>query len=71
MPSSKAMDNKTLTARCANPACGARQSTELMVGVVTGPMGRRRQVALCATCADAGWRPSDAVIVDHFHAGAR
>jgi hypothetical protein len=59
MPSSKAMENKTLTSRCANPACGTQQSTELMVGLAVGPMGRRRQITVCAACADQGWRPAD------------
>lgn len=57
MPSSKAMENKTLTAQCANPECGARKSTELMVGVNVGRIGYRRQITICAACADKGWRP--------------
>ena len=57
MPSSKAMENKTLTARCANPACGKQHSTEVMVGVVVRNGGRRKQIAICAACAEAGWRP--------------
>jgi hypothetical protein len=60
MPSSKAMENKTLAARCANPECGKTQSTELMVGMVVGPIGRRRQVAVCPACLEKGWRPPDA-----------
>ncbi len=61
MPSIKAMENKTLTARCANPACGKQHSTELMVGVTVGPIGRRKQITVCAACTEAGWRPeSDA-----------
>jgi hypothetical protein len=59
MPSSKAMENKTLAARCANPACGKQASTELMVGLTVGPMGRRRQITVCAACAAQGWRPEE------------
>jgi hypothetical protein len=51
------MENKTLTAQCANPECGARKSTELMVGVNVGRIGYRRQITICAACADKGWRP--------------
>jgi hypothetical protein len=69
MPSSKAMENKTLTAACANPGCGKRQSTELMVGITVGAMGRRRQIAVCAACAESGWRPADEAEVPHFRAG--
>jgi hypothetical protein len=57
MPSIKAMENKTLTARCANPECGKQQSTELMVAVRIGPIGGRRLVTLCSGCAEKGWRP--------------
>jgi hypothetical protein len=60
MPSIKAMENKTLTARCGNPACGKQQSTELMVGLPVGPTGRRRLITLCAACAEKGWRPDEA-----------
>ena len=60
MPSSKAMENKTLSARCANAACGKQQSTETMVGVVVRNATGKRQIALCPACADAGWRPTDA-----------
>ena len=59
MPSTKALENKTLIARCANPACGKQQSTELMVGVTVGTIGRRRQVAICQACAEKGLRPED------------
>jgi hypothetical protein len=59
MPSSKAIENKTLASRCANPACGKQQSTELMVGLTVGAIGRRRQVTVCAACAEQGWRPPD------------
>ncbi len=51
------MENKTLTSRCANPACGKQQSTELMVGLSVGRIGQRRQITICAACAEAGWRP--------------
>ena len=51
------MENKTLTARCANPACGKQQSTEVMVGVVVRNGGGRKQITICAACAEAGWRP--------------
>ena len=54
------MENKTLTARCANAACGKQQSTETMVGVIVRtPMGKR-QVVLCSACAESGWRPAAA-----------
>ena len=57
MPSRGAIENKTLTAQCANPDCGKQQSTELMVGLVIGTAGRRRPVAICAACAEKGWQP--------------
>jgi len=57
VPSSKAMENKTLTATCANPTCGTRASTELMVSVRVGRPGYRRQVTMCAACAEKGWQP--------------
>jgi hypothetical protein len=59
MPSTKAMENKTLAAQCANPECAKRESTELMVGVSIGPPGRRRQITICSACAAKGWRPPD------------
>jgi hypothetical protein len=59
MPSTKAMENKTLSARCANPECGKQLSTELMVGLAVGPMGRRRQITICTPCAERGWRPTE------------
>jgi hypothetical protein len=57
MPSNKAMENKTLTARCANPECGKQQSTELMIALKVGAIGRRRLITLCSACAEKGWRP--------------
>ncbi len=59
MPSSKAMENKTLAARCANAACGKQQSTETMVGVVVRTATGKHQIALCPACAESGWRPAD------------
>lgn len=59
MPSTKALENKTLAARCANPECGKQQSAELMVGVRVGPAGRRRQITLGGACAEKGWRPAE------------
>jgi hypothetical protein len=54
------MENKTLTATCANPECGKRQSTEMMVGVSVGRAGHWRQITICKACADAGWHPDAA-----------
>lgn len=59
MPSSKAMENKTLAARCANPECGKQQSTELLVAVRVGPPAHRRLITLCAACDAKGWRPAE------------
>jgi hypothetical protein len=62
MPSLKAMENKTLTAECANPECNTRASTELMVGVTVGRVGQWRQATICQSCAEKGWRPEHAAV---------
>lgn len=55
MPSEKAKENKTLTARCT--ACGKTVSAELIHGVLVEHHGRRATVPVCDDCRQKGWQP--------------